>query len=412
MYRTAFPVVLTALTICLLMSGPTLHSASAQDAASTPAVDDDRVSRAFEFYPVETGWGSFFDITIEAGSRSEHKVMIVNTGETAQDIRTYAINAYTKDGGGFAAADFGTPPNDVTSWLTYPDDVYTIEAGSGIERAFSISVPEGIPPGQYITALAGEHADAGAVEGSGNLSQKLRYAVPVFITVPGPTSAGFEANEVAVTTQDGTLAISVRLSNTGDVRVRPEGVIDIVDPNGDLVASIPFAMDSIYARDETLLTVGSPVAFEPGPYTVRVNASDPDTGQTAFAESTETFIDASATPVPATILLASTSISPAPAAETVQFANVEAVIANTGEPIANAQLSLIASVDGNEVERFPISQSLSLPTGDTPVTTRYIPATGWTSGAWTFELLLETVEPSGAAVVVGRQAIDATITIP
>ena len=105
-------------------------------------------------------------------------------------------------------------------------------------------------------------------------------------------------------------------------------------------------------------------------------------------------------------------MTPSPSADDVQFATVDAVISNNGEPVANAQLSLIASVNGEEVERFPISQSLSLPTGETPITTRYIPATGWTSGEWTFELLLETVDPSGAAVVVGRQAIEGSITIP
>ena len=96
----------------------------------------------------------------------------------------------------------------------------------------------------------------------------------------------------------------------------------------------------------------------------------------------------------------------------VQFATIEAILTNTGEAVGNAQLSLIASVDGAEVERFPINQSLSLPTGDTAITTRYIPVTGWTSGTWTFDLVLETVDASGVAVVVARAAIPDSIAIP
>jgi hypothetical protein len=119
-----------------------------------------------------------------------------------------------------------------------------------------------------------------------------------------------------------------------------------------------------------------------------------------------------ATPEPTPLTIASGSVTPAPDADNVHFANVEAVIRNSGEPVTNAQLSLIARVDGEEVERFTISQSLALASGDTPISTRYIPAAGWTSGDWTFELLLETIDSSGGAIVVSRLSLEETITIP
>jgi hypothetical protein len=91
---------------------------------------------------------------------------------------------------------------------------------------------------------------------------------------------------------------------------------------------------------------------------------------------------------------------------------VDTTVLNNGDPSTGVQLSLIAFLDGEEVERFPINQSLSLPTGETPITTRYIPATGFTTGEWTFELLLETVTPGGAAVVAARIEIETTIEVP
>jgi hypothetical protein len=281
-----------------------------------------------------------------------------------------------------------------------------------VERTFTIRVPEGTAPGQYITSIAAEQADASGIEGTDVLSQNLRYTVPVFITVPGPTESSFEVGEIDLTIQDDMLLLVVPLSNTGDVRVRPQGTIEIVDTTGALVASIPVAMESIYAREGTALSLATPATIVAGTYRVIVKLSDSETGAKASAESGDFEIDPSAQPATLPIQITTASISPAPTADNVQFATVEATLLNEGEPIVNAQLSLIASVDGAEVERFPISQSLSLPTGDTPITTRYIPATGWTSGSWTFELLLETVEPSGAAVVVGRQPIEGAIVIP
>jgi hypothetical protein len=90
---------------------------------------------------------------------------------------------------------------------------------------------------------------------------------------------------------------------------------------------------------------------------------------------------------------------------------VTTTVLNNGDPATGVQLSLVAYLDGEEVERFPINQSLSLPTGETPITTRYIPATGFTAGEWSFELLLEAVAPGGAAVVVARTTIEETITV-
>ena len=179
-----------------------------------------------------------------------------------------------------------------------------------------------------------------------------------------------------------------------------------------MIATFPVKMDSVYAHDSTTLTLGASGSLPPGTYTVRVNLSDAETGTTATAEKSGLEAAAAATPVPQQVVISAATAAPKPAADNVQFAEVAATIVNNGEQITNAQLSLVASKDGAEVERFPISQSLSLPTGETPVTTRYIPAEGWSSGSWTFELLVETVDPSGAAVVIARLPVDGTITIP
>lgn len=328
-------------------------------------------------------------------------------------MRTYAINGYTARGGGFEAASYGTAPNEVTTWLQYPEEVITLEPGFGAEINLQVNVPEGTKPGQYITAVAAGNAEALGVDGTENIAQITRYVVPVFITVPGDTTTSFEVGAVALDNQDGNLAIDLVISNTGDMRVRPKGNVELIDSEGNIVSSFPVEMQSVYARESTTLSLSSSQSLPAGVYSVRVNLEDPDTGVAAASEVTDLqFSGSGELAVVSPIQITTASVVPAPAADNVQFANVDAVITNNGDPVANAQLALIAKVNGEEVERFPISQSLSLPTGETPITTRYIPATGWTSGEWTFELLLETVEPNGAAVVVGRQPIEGSITIP
>jgi hypothetical protein len=401
-----------AILLALLLMLTNVSSSVAQQIAATPFSQEDRVSKSFQFYPTETGFGSYFDATVEAGKSSNLTALLANTGDKVQDLRVYPINAGTDEGGGFLAAEYGTIPNTVTKWVGMEEQVFTLEPEMGAEITFSVTVPAGTAPGQYITAVAGEHAEASSVEGTENFTQKLRYVVPVFITVPGKTTAGFEVGDITTTTNDGAIVVTVDLSNTGDVRVRPEGSIDILDADAKLVISIPVKMESIYAHDGTTLTVGTNQAIPPGDYTVEVELSDKETKTTASGTSDPVHIDLAATPVPQAISISSAGIEPGPSADNVHFANVQATISNSGEPVTNAQLSLLVSKDGEEVERFPISQSLALPGGDTEVNTRYIPLEGWSSGEWTFELLLETVEGSGAAVVVASQPIEGSITIP
>ena len=405
--------LLISLFVVFLLVPGLAPAVLGQDAASTPTVDPNAPVKAFEFYPSKTGLGSIFEATIKPGKSAKMVGTIGNTGNVDQEIRMYALNAFTKDGGGFGMAPYGEPPNEVTSWVDLPEETYTIKPGTGIERTFEVNVPKGTAPGQYITAVTAEEANSTEVEGSNMFTQRLRYVVPVFITVPGDMTTSFEVGPITLTNELDITTIQVVLNNTGDIRVRPEGSVNVLDADGKLVIAFPVKMESIYARESTTLTVGAAGASQLlEPTKVQVNLADPDTGETASGEQSGFVVDTSATPVPVLISITSATATPKPAADNVQFVQVEATIQNSGDPVANAQLSLVASKDGAEVERFPISQSLSLPTGDTPISTRYLPADGWTTGTWTFELLLESVDPSGAAVVLGRLPVDGTVTIP
>jgi hypothetical protein len=406
-------MLLLSMLICLLVPLFRPSEAAAQDADATPApFTEDRVSRSFLFHPADTGILTAFEPTIEAGDSTELTVLIGNNGDVVQDLRTYPVNVFTAIGGGMGADVYGAAPNPVTAWIDYPEDTVSLEPGAGIERTFTVHVPEGTPPGEYIAGIAGEHADAADVENSENFSQRLRYVVPIFITVPGEMETKFTFGEVSLRVLPDVFVIEIPVVNSGDMHVQPEGTIELRDESGQIIATIPVSMMPVFAREETVLSVGISGGLATGTYQVEIEFTDPDSGVTARVDNATIVAEIAATPEPTLLSISSASVTPAPAADNVQFANVDAVIRNSGEPVTNAQLSLIANLDGEEVERFTISQSLALPSGDTPINTRYIPAAGWTTGTWTFELLLEVIDPSGAAVVVSRFPLEEVITIP
>ncbi|MDQ1618860.1 MAG: hypothetical protein QOE19_1429, partial [Actinomycetota bacterium] len=130
--------------------------------------------------------GQFFDVTLAAGATRTLRIELGNQGTSGIAARTYAADAYTIINGGFAARLRGEASAGTTRWLDYRPSVLQLPAGEAVERSFTLSVPPGTPPGEYISAIVLENDQP--VEGSGAvaLNHVLRQAVAVSVRVPGP----------------------------------------------------------------------------------------------------------------------------------------------------------------------------------------------------------------------------------
>jgi hypothetical protein len=400
------------LLVALLVSGLILPGAMPVFAQESTPQADDRESRSFLFHPADTGLLTVFEAEINAGESADLTVLLGNNGSVTQDLRMYTVNVFTGESGGMVADEYGAELNPVSQWVNFPEEVITLESGEGIERTFTVTVPEGTPSGEYIAAVAGEHADDLEIEGDASFRQKLRYIAPIFIRVPGEMTPAFSFGEPQLELADDVLVIHLPISNDGNMHLMPSGEITLRDQAGNIILTTPVSVPPIYARESATISIGITGGLTTGQYQLEGSFSDAATGATATIAQATFEATVAATPVPAQYRFDSASVTPGPAVDNVQFVTVQAVIFNNGDPATGVQLSLVAYLDGEEVERFPINQSLSLPTGETPITTRYIPATGFTSGEWTFELLLETVTPGGAAVVAARIEIETTIEVP
>jgi hypothetical protein len=382
-----------------------MNGVAAQTA--TPETDEEPLI-AYEIFPKGGRFGSYFEPSIDAGETKKLDVVLANTGNVVFEGRTYAVNAFTEVNGGFAVAESDVAPEGVTLWLDYPEQTYTIPPGQGIERTFTVTVPEDVTPGQYITSLILENAEARDVEGSDNFEQVVRFAVPVFITVPGPVKPEFEIGEIALTAQESFAEITVQISNTGNVRVRPEGTITIADSAGEALFNTQVTMGSVFARDATTFQVGLP-PLAPGQYQIAVDLKDPETKASASGTATVT-VTAPATPVPPLpVQFIQATGTPRPDAENVQFLEIAATLDNTGEPLTNVQVVLHVTRDGEPVEDFAIASSLAVPQGQTPIQARYIPLTGWEPGTWQFTLSVEAVEGGVAQVITTVELDDVVI---
>jgi hypothetical protein len=400
-------VVLVSAAIAGLFA----FGASAQEATPTPTATPSPGIHAFEIYPKGGILGDFFAPTIVAGGTETLTVVLANTGDTPFMARTYPTNAHTAVNGGFSISDDVEEPTGVTLWLDYPEATYDIKPGTGLEREFSVTVPSDTPPGQYLTSLVLEDAEARSVDGTENFKQIVRFPVPVFITVPGELASSFVIDGAALDTSGSPFVLSIGISNTGNVKVRPAGRVAVLDSAGVEMFNTDVEMQSVFAHDQTVLVIGLPDSMEQGSYRVRADLTDALSTASDSAVLT-ILVDKTGTPVPESeVRIIAISGTARPDQENVQFLEIAVSIDNPGDVIINAQITLNVTHDGAFVESYALASGISIPNGTSSYQFRYIPFSGWTGGTWSLSLRIEAISSENGVAAVLAAADLPIITV-
>ncbi|MEA2610150.1 MAG: hypothetical protein QOJ75_2393, partial [Chloroflexota bacterium] len=128
---------------------------------------------------------AYFDLTMRPGETRSLDVEIANDGQAPIVARTYAADVYTIVNGGFGGRLHGEPQTGTTRWLDYPSAVLQLSIGKSVRQAFTVAVPAGTGPGEYITSVVLENDQPIVGGGQVALNQVVRQAVGVVVTVPG-----------------------------------------------------------------------------------------------------------------------------------------------------------------------------------------------------------------------------------
>ena len=356
--------------------------------------------------------GDYFDVTLSPGESISLSGRFGNGSEIPVQAVLYAANAIPNTNGGFALGSFDLPKSEPTTWLDFPTETVGFEANSAVDRSFTVSVPDGTAPGQYLTGVAIETAESSVAPGGSLIQVKYRLAAPVLITVPGEVRAGFNVSGLSVNVDEFSTTVTGTISNTGNVRVRPAGSVILMNDSGDEVVNIQLEMRSVYAGQTTLFSQTLQAPIPEGTYSGSVILSDADTGANSSLQTDEIVVKANEAPSP--ISISDASILGMPTTDNLVFAQISVTIANTSQPVQGAQLTLIVYRDGEEVDRAVLGTSMALQQGDTTIEQIYIPSTGsWESGIYSFELTLVATDPQTSnEVVLDTLVPDASLEVP
>jgi hypothetical protein len=400
--------LLAALLVALAI-GPGVFPFPVRAAAAADAPPE------FVLLPVDQP-DPYFAPTIEPGESSSLTVALGNAGEAPVEAVTFVADAYTLINGGFGVKGDDQPKTGPTTWIDYPSETLELAPEKSIERSFTVAVPADTSPGQYIAGLVLQTAEPIAVGDSAVFRQSILKSIAIFITVPGPVTPALAIGQATLDQKASAARLLIEVSNPGNVLLKPTGTVTMTNEAGEQVLTAPVAMGSVYAGMDTLLEISFPTALPPGTYTVTVHLEDDQTGATADATAlTVTAGDPNAVTTAPPVVVEAVDLTESRDAATnqLQFVNVGVRLANSGDPILSARVTLHVTLNDSLVEDFPLASSLALPLGTTEVQQRYLPIGGWQAGTYAFSVTVEAVDArSGQTSVLATAEAPATVTAP
>lgn len=409
--RSLSLLMLLGLLTAMVLPGTT-QAVHAQDEA-TPSTESGATQEVlFSVRPENGGDGQPFEVELQPGESANLVVVLGNAGNIPVELLSYTANVLTNPNGGMGIDEEDVEHVPPTTWMEFPSQLDPLAPGQEVTRTLSITVPEGTLPGQYVNAIAVQTVDDYAIEGSTNFRQRVRKVSAVYVNVPGELQASFTLRQPEVEFRTRGPVLQIPVENTGNTWIRPYGEMVLSDMTGVELVRAPVVMGTVFAGHSTLMEVRMNVALLAGEYLLTVDLAD-DRSEATASLTEVTFVmpepEVEGPPDPVTLQ----SITVTPNAEPVQFATIAVELANQGDSIGSARLTISVSRGGEFVEDFILANSLVVSPGITTVEQRYIPLTGFESGTYTFSVKLESINPNtGVAEVVMIQEDVATLEVP
>jgi hypothetical protein len=124
---------------------------------------------------------------VNPGVPFDDRVRILNVGSGPTTIDVYPADAIPAFNGGFGFTAKGQPTHDVGSWIRMAATRLQLPGHSSTVVPFRLVVPPGAGGGEHVGGIVAEPVTAG---GGGGVQTKTRFAMGVYLTVPGtPTTS-------------------------------------------------------------------------------------------------------------------------------------------------------------------------------------------------------------------------------
>jgi Bacterial protein of unknown function (DUF916) len=213
-------------------------------APAVPAVADDGFTWAVQPSGKDGPTGrAYFVYDVSPGQRIDDRVAITNLSGQSMTFTVYGADAFTAEDGGFGLRPATQRPTDVGSWAVFAERTYRIAAGKRAIIPFHVSVPANASPGDHTGGIVASVAQVRAAGDGQNVNVDRRVAARIYLRVAGEIRPSLQIDAMKIGYANplnpfGTapVVVSYRLRNTGNVRLKGTGQVQVRGPFGWLLA--------------------------------------------------------------------------------------------------------------------------------------------------------------------------------
>jgi hypothetical protein len=175
------------------------------------------------------------DLNADPGQTVTARAKIRNSSNNTVAM-TVRIEDFTAQGEAGQVALIDNGPYSLTSWTTVDPKSFTLKAGETKEVVATINVPKGSAGGRYGSFVFS--AGGAASPGTAAISQEV--ASLFLVRISGPVSEKLDIAEFTAPSflEFGPVPLNLKFVNTGNVHVKPFGLINVRDIFGHKVADI------------------------------------------------------------------------------------------------------------------------------------------------------------------------------
>ena len=228
-----------------------------------PAVAGGYSNGTFGLSPLPSSDGRlapYFTLNLSPGHSATSIALVSNPGHTTEKLDISRSTGATAANGGTTFNQAFTRCSGVGCWITGVPGKVTLPPGMGEEIQFTVSVPRGTAPGQYLAGLTAEAAQKpkpikigsnGKATGQAIIIQQVTVAVAVTVGTLSELSTRFEIPDVYATVIGSTLRMNIELANTGQTFAHGTGVVSCLVAGKDRV--FPFYASTVLPGERALI---------------------------------------------------------------------------------------------------------------------------------------------------------------
>ncbi len=264
---------LAALAFVALILAPAAHAAAKQPVFGLRAVGSNQ--RGYFIFP------------LAAGTAGTGAVIVSNVGTASGTVRLFTTDATTGRTTG-TVYETNRTPTRAGSWVKLDSTSVTLAPGAHRQVGFTVHVPAGTPPGEWVGGIVAEAARQVATskpKNKTNVQIKIRdlTIVAVESKVPGPGVVDFRIGTVAAGGRSGFQQLFVRFASQGNVLLKPTGRVSVIDSNNKVVQTLPFTMDTFLPQTAIDYPILLKTALRAGHYHAAITLRVPGDGKVLTA---------------------------------------------------------------------------------------------------------------------------------